>query len=117
MPIGIDGGTGRRFSGAPPGPLITRPPEPTRPPAPQPNPAPPPATPPPNEPTVRIETFPELEVVAWTVWRTAADERVCPVCGPLDGQEWPSDAGPMPPAHPNCRCERVFSRVEVRVRS
>lgn len=42
-------------------------------------------------------------------WETAADERVCPVCGPLQGQERglnePFDGGIMnPPAHPRCRC-------------
>ena len=113
MPIGIDASTGRRNVGAPPGPPVTRPPQPSR----SPNPAPPPPAPPPGEPTVRVDTTPDLEVVIWTVWRTAADERVCPVCGPLDGQEWPGDAGPQPPAHPNCRCARLFSRAELRVRT
>lgn len=42
-------------------------------------------------------------------WQTAMDERVCPVCGPLHGQEteWGKefDGGIMnPPAHPRCRC-------------
>lgn len=42
-------------------------------------------------------------------WITAQDERVCPVCGPLDQKQvdW-SEAFPgglvIPPAHPNCRC-------------
>lgn len=43
------------------------------------------------------------------VWETARDERVCPICAPLDGlRENPSGGwGPnseRPPAHPNCRC-------------
>jgi len=67
-------------------------------------------------PSTRIDTTPDLEVVVWTAWRTAADERVCPVCGPLAGQEWLADTGPQPPAHANCRCQRVFSRAEYRVR-
>lgn len=46
-------------------------------------------------------------------WDTANDEQVCPICGPLDGQQVPygqpfvSDDGETfddPPAHPNCRC-------------
>jgi len=39
------------------------------------------------------------------VWRTAADERVCPICGPLNGKreaDWGGRSGP--PAHPRCRC-------------
>jgi hypothetical protein len=120
MPIGIDAGARGRTAGpvpGPPGPPVARPPEPTRP-APQPpNPAPLPPSLPPGEPSTRVDTTPDLEVVVWTVWRTAADERVCPVCGPLDGMEWPSDVGPQPPAHPNCRCQRLVSRTELRVRT
>lgn len=37
------------------------------------------------------------------VWRTAEDERVCDVCGPLDDTEV-EFGGALPPAHPNCRC-------------
>lgn len=42
-------------------------------------------------------------------WRTANDERVCPVCGPLHkkraGFDEPFEGGPeSPPAHPRCRC-------------
>jgi len=45
-------------------------------------------------------------------WVTAADERVCPICGPAHGQRQPvpglfdltTGALPHPPAHPNCRC-------------
>ena len=46
-------------------------------------------------------------VVKQEVWRTAADERVCPICGPLNGKRVPvgeSWDGLRPPAHPNCRC-------------
>lgn len=42
-------------------------------------------------------------------WLTAADERVCPICGPNHGvvvpkgqRTWPN--GATLPAHPNCRC-------------
>jgi HK97 family phage portal protein len=55
-------------------------------------------------------------------WNTAADERVCPICGPLNGQVVGIDARfddalpddvreqfrnttfEIPPAHPRCRC-------------
>jgi len=42
-------------------------------------------------------------VVTAMVWRTAEDEKVCDVCGPLDDAEIAFD-GALPPAHPNCRC-------------
>lgn len=41
------------------------------------------------------------------IWRTDRDERVCPICGPLEGNhyEWGEapEGGPGQ-AHPNCRC-------------
>jgi len=37
-------------------------------------------------------------------WFTMDDERVCPVCGPRDGQQYPIDEFPAQPAHPQCRC-------------
>ncbi|MBC9783539.1 minor capsid protein [Heliobacterium chlorum] len=39
-------------------------------------------------------------------WLTAADERVCKVCGPLHRKLFPIDKIPFggPPAHPRCRC-------------
>jgi hypothetical protein len=40
-------------------------------------------------------------------WSTRVDERVCPVCGPLDNKKEPTyrkQWGDGPPAHPNCRC-------------
>jgi len=47
-------------------------------------------------------------------WLTAEDEKVCPVCAPLD-HKLKQDGGwmykdtliPGPPAHPNCRCQTV----------
>lgn len=41
------------------------------------------------------------------LWVTAGDDRVCPVCLPLDGLDEPAwrRAQPTgPPIHPNCRC-------------
>ena len=64
--------------------------------------------------------LPEME----KVWATAHDERVCPVCGGLDGVRRGMDE-PFPfetrltdpqvrlmaPAHPNCRCAVKFVEV------
>lgn len=44
---------------------------------------------------------------AIAVWQTAEDEKVCPVCGPLNGKPqsvFASQFPTGPPAHPNCRC-------------
>jgi SPP1 gp7 family putative phage head morphogenesis protein len=46
-------------------------------------------------------------------WMTAEDERVCPICGPLDGQTTTLNASypggfDTPPAHPNCRCTEAL---------
>lgn len=51
-------------------------------------------------------------VVTHNQWRTARDERVCPICGPLDGQvvglgenAFGASFGiTSPPAHVGCRC-------------
>jgi len=58
------------------------------------------------------EQFPGVTVV--DRWFTNNDDLVCPVCGPLDGEErengeqfyQPEDAyqDGYPPRHPNCRC-------------
>jgi SPP1 gp7 family putative phage head morphogenesis protein len=47
-------------------------------------------------------------------WLTSEDEKVCPICMPLDGKlkkngGWMTKNGliPAPPAHPNCRCQTV----------
>lgn len=42
-------------------------------------------------------------------WMTMADERVCPVCGPLDGRRFDVGRFPPQPAHPNCRCTSVVA--------
>lgn len=54
--------------------------------------------------------------VARVIWVTAGDEKVCPVCGALDGhgvevnQPFDSAVGPLdaPPAHVACRCTLWF---------
>jgi SPP1 gp7 family putative phage head morphogenesis protein len=42
-------------------------------------------------------------------WMTMDDERVCPVCGPLDGKVFDTNRFPQQPAHPNCRCTSVVA--------
>ncbi len=37
------------------------------------------------------------------------DERVCPVCGPLDGKVFNTGRFPPQPARPNCRCTSVVA--------
>nr|BDD44563.1 hypothetical protein 1 [bacterium] len=51
----------------------------------------------------RIHLYKDMKVEK-VVWYTALDERVCPVCGPLNGQEFELDQAPQIPAHPQCRC-------------
>ena len=49
-------------------------------------------------------------------WQTAGDERVCPICAPLDGQTWDVNDSSIPVpgengfngTHSNCRCRLVF---------
>lgn len=61
------------------------------------------------------------------VWSTADDERVCPICGALDGKRVGMDEpfsfstrlatadNPtikmVPPAHPNCRCAVMYKEI------
>ncbi len=48
-----------------------------------------------------------LGIFLFPYWVTERDSRVCPVCRPLDGrprEEWWSEHGSGPPAHPGCRC-------------
>lgn len=37
-------------------------------------------------------------------WMAMKDERMCPVCGGLDGRVFDTGSFPSQPAHPNCRC-------------
>lgn len=50
----------------------------------------------------------ESRVIQQMRWRTSADERVCPVCAPLEGRttilDGEFEGGMFPPAHPRCRC-------------
>lgn len=57
--------------------------------------------------------FAEANALAWKStgfvdkvrFNTAEDDRVCPYCSPLDGNEYDvDDYGHKPPIHVNCRC-------------
>ena len=56
------------------------------------------------------EKYPDVPVIK--TWFTNEDERVCEICGGLEGQEVPIEEPfmldgieyPEPPAHPRCRC-------------
>ncbi len=73
--------------------------------------------------------FKESGVVTGLKWRTASDEKICSVCGELDGKivdldgrfwdELPDTMKKrykrtfeVPPAHPRCRCRLVATLVE-----
>lgn len=43
------------------------------------------------------------DVVSGMTWKTANDELVCPICGPLADTDV-AFGDDVPPAHPNCRC-------------
>ena len=48
------------------------------------------------------------------VWKTAADDKTCPICRPLNGEPegvWEDDFPDGPPAHVNCRCWTNLSYV------
>lgn len=56
-------------------------------------------------------------VVSGYTIQTARDERVCPVCGPRQGQTYDLEDGEnQPPFHPSCRCwivPKVMSEKEI----
>ena len=53
-----------------------------------------------------LEAWRQSDVVKGARWNTVQDERVCPICAPLDNQEGALGdiGGYWPPAHPGCRC-------------
>lgn len=59
------------------------------------------------------EAWAQSDVVKSLIWYTAEDERVCPICQSLDGEEVGMESkfftddysdGEVPPRHPDCRC-------------
>lgn len=56
----------------------------------------------------------KLGVVTTFRWQTEEDEKVCPICSPLDKRtqdKWPSQYKDGPPAHVNCRCEKTLETL------
>ncbi len=50
--------------------------------------------------------------INWVQWRTMEDERVCPICGPLQGRTYRKGQFLPPlPAHANCRCVWELIRI------
>jgi len=52
-------------------------------------------------------------------WLTEEDERVCPICGPLDHtteETWRQSVPSGPPAHVHCRCRTVVEYIKARRR-
>jgi hypothetical protein len=62
---------------------------------------------------VEQEEVTEVRIYAWA---TQEDGRVCPECGPLDGELFDEGEGIFPPLHPGCRCARVYVWSEWRTR-
>lgn len=66
---------------------------------------------------LRFETA-KLNGVSYKVWRTSGDEKVCPICKPLDGVRAPIDSnfafgGLYPPVHVSCYCQILYEINEV----
>jgi SPP1 gp7 family putative phage head morphogenesis protein len=60
----------------------------------------------------------KIDQYAVRVWHTHKDERMCPVCQPMNGQRAAIGKPYMkgmtgPPVHPNCRCHETLERGQV----
>lgn len=44
------------------------------------------------------------DIVKAIQWHATLDGRTCPICGGRDGNTYPLESGPRPPAHISCRC-------------
>ena len=51
--------------------------------------------------------------VTWDVWIAISDKRTCARCAALHGTLYRRGEGPVPPLHPNCRCDRRLSHIEI----
>lgn len=52
-----------------------------------------------------LRAYAASQVVTGFVFKTANDEIVCDVCGPLAGKRFDlDDTEHVPPLHPRCRC-------------
>lgn len=55
-----------------------------------------------------------LAIMLIPVWVTEEDDRVCPICAPLNRERqnvWQGAFPTGPPGHPNCRCRMEWVRV------
>ncbi len=63
----------------------------------------------------QLDAFEQLgveEVGVMAEWATAGDDRVCPMCGPLEGLILSvKEARDLIPRHPNCRCSWIPANV------
>jgi len=50
------------------------------------------------------QTWSSTGFVSQMTYRTAVDDRVCPICSPLEGKEMQLHDNEAPPRHPRCRC-------------
>lgn len=59
-----------------------------------------------------LEDLGVTEVGVMVEWSTAGDDRVCPLCQPLEGTVMKiSEARGIIPRHPNCRCAHIPANV------
>ena len=56
----------------------------------------------------RIEAFTQMGVVEKVQWLVSPDERLCPICGAMEGETFTlQEASNLIPIHPQCRCTWV----------
>ena len=61
------------------------------------------------------QQFESLGVRMEAVWNNDPRSNVCAICLALDGlveSEWPAEARPGPPRHPNCRCYLTYQPAQ-----
>lgn len=89
-----------------------------------PNPWSPTTEPAPAQPRA-VTTWESLTVASWRpesiphrfeAWSTNYSLGTCPICANLDGAIWEEGTGDTPPAHPNCRCSRIYHHTEYEIR-
>lgn len=56
----------------------------------------------------KVESWKQSGVVKKVIYITAEDEKTCPICAPLNGQEYSlKEAKDIIPQHANCRCSLI----------
>ena len=56
--------------------------------------------------TARLETMKENDAKEYQ-WRSTLDGRTCETCASLSNKVFTIGEGPLPPIHPNCRCQII----------